>query len=93
MKKLLPQKLVVLLYMDNKICMPISCKEHAETVLRPLGKIVQISVQKPGQGLVAPLSEIGGKLDSKSRRISQNLSESLESFGIFEILNPRTPKF
>jgi hypothetical protein len=75
--------------------MSISCIEHAETELRPLRNIVHTSVEKLGQGLVAPLAEFWGKLDSESRRISQNLSESLESFGILEILNPRrpTPKF
>jgi hypothetical protein len=69
--------------------MSISCIEHAKTELRPLRNIVHTSVQKLGQGLVAPLAEFWGKLDSESRRISQNLSESLESFGILEILNPR----
>ncbi|EFX65201.1 hypothetical protein DAPPUDRAFT_117475 [Daphnia pulex] len=61
---------------------------------------VQAAQQKLGQGLVAPLAEFWGKFDSESRRnlveslrISQNLSESLESLGISEILNPRTPKF
>jgi hypothetical protein len=58
--------------------MSISGIEHAETELRPLRNIVHTSVQKLGQGLVAPLAEFWGKLDSESRRISK----------IFEILNP-----
>ncbi len=70
--------------------MSISCIEHAKTELRPLRNIAHTSVQKLGQGLVAPLAEFWGKLDSESHR---NLVESLESLGISEILNPRTPKF
>jgi hypothetical protein len=53
--------------------MSISCIEHAETELRPLRNIAHTSVQKLDQGLVAPLAEFWGKLDSESRRISQNL--------------------
>jgi hypothetical protein len=51
--------------------MSISCIEHAETELRPLRNIAHTSVQKLDQGLVAPLAEFWGKLDSESRRISR----------------------
>jgi hypothetical protein len=60
--------------------MSISGIEHAETELRPLRNIVHTSVQKLGQGLVAPLAEFWGKLDSESRR---NLAESLRISRIF----------
>jgi len=59
--------------------MSISCIEHAKTELRPLRNIVH-SVQKLGQGLVAPLAEFWGKLDSESHR---NLVESLRISRIF----------